>query len=300
MFMNRRIWLLQNALLGAGLANSTLCLAQAKTSQAAVGSPVSKGLRIGLTAVILADQAAFLSRWALYLSQRMGQSVSFVVRESYQSILDLLFGGQLEAAWLCGYPYVREQTRLKLLAVPLYQGKPIYQSYLIRHRQATEKIQGWADLRQRVLAYSDPLSNSGWLVPQMQLLAAGINPQDLRRSFFAHSHRNVAEAVSTRLADAGCIDGYVWETMRLQKMAGVDNTEVIWKSEPYGFPPLVTRAGKESLAMRQLGDVLLAMRLDTGAQPLLAALNLNGFTTATPAMFESIRKLTLGVPPAMR
>ncbi len=124
-------------------------------------------IRIGLTAVILADQVAFLSRWGQYLSVRTGRPVSFIARESYQGILDLLFGGQLEAAWICGYPYVLHQSRLQLLPMPLYQGKPLYQSYLIRPKGAADGITGWADLKGKVLAYSDPLSNSGWLVPRL-------------------------------------------------------------------------------------------------------------------------------------
>ena len=255
--------------------------------------------QIGLTAVILADQAAFLSRWGDYLSARIGRPVSFVVRESYQSILDLLFAGQITAAWVCGYPYVRHRAQLKLLAVPLYQKAPSYQSYLIRHRQSASAINSWPDLARRVLAYSDPLSNSGWLVPQAQLRSAGLSAQDLRASFFAHSHRNVAEAVSTRLADAGCIDGYVWETMRLQQMAAVANTEVVWKSEAYGFPPLVIRAGDASAPSHRLGEVLRAMHADTQGRALLQALNLDGFSMAAPTLFDSIDKLAraVGVQP---
>lgn len=301
--MNRRIWLYRGALLSAGLAANAVRSAYGQATAPPSGQAAtadSHGIRIGLTAVILADQLAFLSRWRDYLSARIGRPVSFVVRESYQSILDLLFARQLNAAWICGYPYVRDRARLKLLAVPLYEGAPTYQSYLIRHRMGGEKIQDWSDLKQRVLAYSDPLSNSGWLVPQAKLRAAGLSPQDLLRSFFAHSHRNVAEAVATRLADAGCIDGYVWETMRLQKMAAVDNTEVIWKSEHYGFPPLVVRATEDSLLARRLGEVLLMMHSDAQGQSLLNALNLNGFITASPALFDSIEKLASSVVTATR
>lgn len=304
--MRRRTWLGQFTWLGTGLAAHAVYSAQEQnavtsaTDQGSVTAAASNRLRIGLTAVILADQAAFLSRWSAYLSARVGLPVSFVVRESYQSILDLLFAGQVDAAWICGYPYAREQARLKLLAVPLYLGAPTYQSYLIRHRVGADSIKGWGDLKQRVLAYSDPLSNSGWLVPQVQLRSAGVDPQDLRRSFFAHSHRNVAEAVATRLADAGCIDGYVWETMRLQKMAAVGSTEVIWKSGAYGFPPIAIRAGKDTPGTRRLADVLLAMRTDAAAQTLLEALNLDGFVTAPPALFDSIKKLALAVAPAPR
>ena len=75
-------------------------------------------LRIGLTPVILADQVAFLSRWSRYLGARLGVEVEFVARESYQSVLDLLFSDQVDAAWICGYPYIRYEADLSLLAVP--------------------------------------------------------------------------------------------------------------------------------------------------------------------------------------
>lgn len=252
-------------------------------------------LRFGLSAVILADQAAFLARWSEYLTLRVGVPVVFVARESYQSILDLLFSEQLDAAWICGYPYVRHQAQLQLLAVPVYQGEPLYQSYLIRTRGSTPDLNGWSDLKHRVLAYSDPLSNSGWLVAQAQLRAAGLSARDLKRAFFAHGHRNVAEAVATGLAHAGCIDGYVWETMQLQKMASVTKTQVIWKSDFYAFPPIVVRQGNRNGALPGLGRALLAMHDEPQGQDLLRALNLNGFSTAAPALFDSIKALVTSV-----
>lgn len=259
------------------------------------GAQTAAPLRVGLTAVILADQAAFLARWSEYLSERVGTPVVFVARESYQTILDLLFSNQLDAAWICGYPYVRHQAQLELLAVPLYRGEPLYQSYLIRSRGGAAGPQGWGELKNSVLAYSDPLSNSGWLVAQAQLRAAGLGQRDLRRSFFAHSHRNVAEAVAIGLAHAGCIDGYVWETMQLQKMASAANTEVVWKSEHYAFPPMVVRAGGHSAELSALGGALMRMHEDAAGQALLSALNLNGFSSAAPALFDSIKALAVSV-----
>lgn len=267
-------------------------LAGALAGAGAAGLPQ---LRIGLTAVILADQAAFLARWSDYLSTRVGVPVVFVTRESYQAILDLLFSRQLDAAWICGYPYVRHQAELRLLAAPLYQGRPLYQSYLIRTRGGPLAITGWSDLKQRVLAYSDPLSNSGWLVAQAQLRAAGLSPQDLKRAFFAHGHRNVAEAVATGLAQAGCIDGYVWETMQLQKMASVARTQVVWKSASYAFPPIVVRQGDRDDALAALGLCLLTMHDDPQGQELLRDLNLSGFAKPEPALFDSIKALAKSV-----
>lgn len=252
-------------------------------------------LRIGLTPVILADQVAFLSRWSRYLGARLGVAVEFVARESYQSVLDLLFSDQVDAAWICGYPYIRYEADLSLLAVPLYRGQPVYQAYLIRSSAAPSAplITGWGDLRHRVLAYSDPLSNSGWLVAQAQLAKAGVMPRELKRAFFAHSHRNVAEAVAAGLAHAGSIDGYVWETMRSQKMPAVAKTEVVWKSDAFGFPPLVTRRRSPPASTGSLRQALLGMAEDKVGQDLLASLNLSGFTAGSHTLFESIRRQAL-------
>ena len=253
-------------------------------------------LRIGLTPVILADQVAFLSRWGRYLGSRVGVDVEFVARESYQSILDLLFSRQIDAAWICGYPFVRFESGLSLLAVPLYHGQPFYQAYLIRSKTPVPEIEGWNDLKGRVLAYSDPLSNSGWLVAQAQLNKAGVSARDLKRGFFTHGHRNVAEAVAARLAQAGSIDGYVWETMRDQGMPAIAKTEVIWKSEPFGFPPLVVRKGHEHPQMELLRQALLHMGDDEVGRDLLASLNLTGFTPGQASLFDSIRQQARQVP----
>ncbi|MFN3493605.1 MAG: PhnD/SsuA/transferrin family substrate-binding protein [Hydrogenophaga sp.] len=268
----------------AGLAAATLWTAPPGLAAR------SDRLLVGLTPVILADQIAFLSRWGRYLGRELGIEVSFVARESYQAILDLLWSGQIDAAWICGYPFVRFEAELKLLAVPLYQGDPLYQAYLIRSLGAPDGLRGWGDLRDRVLAYSDPLSNSGWLVAQAQLANAGIAPSGLKRAFFAHGHRNVAEAVAARLAHAGAIDGYVWETMRLQGMPAVAKTEVIWTSEPFGFPPLVTARRAAHPRVERLREALLGMADDPVGRELLGSLNLSGFSPGTSSLFDSIRR----------
>jgi phosphonate transport system substrate-binding protein len=283
----------RQAVLRLASAGATALAAPARSARA------DRPLRIGLTAVILADQAAFLARWSEHLSQRLGSHVTFVARDQYQPIHDLLFDGQIDAAWTCGYPFVRFRSQLRLLAVPLYRGRPMYESYLIRPLTPAgqaPKVSGWRDLRDKVFAFSDPLSNSGWLVAQAQLAAAGIAATELRRAFFAHGHRNVAEAVSARLAHAGAIDGYVWETMRLQRMPAALRTEVVWKSAPYGFPPLVTTARASHPGLQDLQSVLLAMGQDEAGRGLLKALNLDGFVAGEPAWFDSIRTLALTVP----
>src|SRR5512143_480590 len=91
----------------------------------------SGALRIGLTPVFLDDQVAFLNDWRAYLEARVRQPVRFIQRGSYREIVDQLRQGVLDFAWVCGFPFARHRRELRLLAVPVFDGKPLYRSYLI-------------------------------------------------------------------------------------------------------------------------------------------------------------------------
>jgi phosphonate transport system substrate-binding protein len=119
---------------GASTARrQVVCSALALTATALVPRYVrsTTALRIGTTAVILDDQLAFLDAWRAYLEPKLGRAVTFVQRGSYREITQLIFREQLDFAWVCGYPYARNKAFMRLLATPMYQGKPLYQSYLI-------------------------------------------------------------------------------------------------------------------------------------------------------------------------
>ena len=47
---------------------------------------------------------------------------SFVQRRSYREVSELLIAEKLDAAWICGFPYVRYRDRMRLLAVPTWKG----------------------------------------------------------------------------------------------------------------------------------------------------------------------------------
>ena len=97
-------------------------------------------------------------------------------RGSYREITELLTRDELDFAWVCGYPYARNKAVMRLLAMPLYRGKPLYQSYLIVPA-SDRRTESFADLKGAIFAYSDPNSNSGYLVPQYEMLRAGSTPR---------------------------------------------------------------------------------------------------------------------------
>jgi phosphonate transport system substrate-binding protein len=245
-------------------------------------------LRIGVTPVFLDDQTSFLRDWQNYLEQRLQRPVTFVQRASYREVIELTLEGEVDLAWVCGYPYVSLREQLLLVAVPLFRKEPLYQSYLIV--PASDRTTGGIlDLRDKIFAYSDPDSNSGFLVPRHAIREDGQDPDAFfKRTFFAWAHRNVVEAVAARIADAGAVDGYVWETLAELNPQLTEQTRVVAKSERFGFPPIVAGLEASPADVQNVQAVLLGMHEDPQGTELLRRLNLDGFVAGDDRLFEGI------------
>ncbi len=246
--------------------------------------------RLGLTPVFLDNDAEIIERLHQALSTAMDREIELVQRRTYAEVTGLLLTDTLDAAWLCGFPYLQHADALDLLAVPVWQGKPLYRSYLIAARgtQAT----GLSDLRGATHAFSDPDSNSGYLVTATDLIRMGARAETwFSRSIFAYGHRNVVRAVAEGLVDSGSVDGYVWETLAKVEPELTRGTRVIGKSEWLGFPPVCVgkdAAGNE--ASRALRQALIGLPESMAGRAALSALQLDGFQEAPAGLFDGIAR----------
>jgi phosphonate transport system substrate-binding protein len=279
----------------AGLS-SMVGLASSGTlhAQSAAASP----LRFALTPVLLTSDLIMLEELKLYLSRALDRPVHLVTRRTYQEITALLVSRQVEAAWICGYPFVAYRSELALVAVPVWRGRPLYQSYLIS--RFDRKAEGLADLVGTVHAFSDPDSNSGYLVTCAALAEMGTSAARFFRQFFyTYGHRNVVRAVSAGLAAGGSVDGYVYDVLRETEPDLVARTRVIRRSELLGFPPIACPAAEaQSPVISRLREALVAMPSDAHGRRVLGLLRLDGFSVEQPELFDGIAakmKLVRGV-----
>lgn len=257
----------------------------------AVEQPAKPPIRIGLTPVFLDYQATFINEWRDYLQSHLAQPVIFVQRGNYREIVDLLRDGKLDFAWLCGYPYVRDKKFLRLVAVPLYQGEPLYQSYLIVP-SSDKQTQSLADLRLKNFAFSDPDSNSGHLYTEYLLARQGKDPSSFfAKTFFTWSHRKVVDAVASGLAQGGAVDGYVWDTLALSHPELTSKTRIVSKSPQFGHPPIVAGIATPEQDIAAMQQVLFHMTHDKEGVRLLNRLNLGGFVYGNDHLFDSIEEM---------
>jgi phosphonate transport system substrate-binding protein len=252
-------------------------------------------LRIGLTPTFPHDQYQPLEKWRLYMERKLNRPVEFIRRDRYIETMDLLRLKKLDFAWVCDYPYVYFKKQVRLLAVPVYKGRPYYQSYLIVPATDTATT-SFAQLKGKVFAYTDPYSNTGYLTPRYQLQQAGEDPAHFfRKTFFAWSHRRVLEAVATGLADGGAVSSHVYDTLSIGKPELTAAVRVIAKSQEYGFAPFVAQSSVSDDEFREMQKLLLDMQSNEEGRELLRLLNLDGFIAGDAKLFERIERVIRAV-----
>lgn len=272
--MNRRGFLV---LTGAAIASPALVRAAAP-------------IRLGLTPVFLDNDAEVIARLREAIGAGTGRTIDLVQRRTYQEVTGLLLEGGVEAAWLCGYPFLQHEAALSLLGVPVWRGAPLYRSYLIVGTDDT--AEGLSDLQGGTHAFSDPDSNSGWLVTASDLARMGQRPEIFfQRTLFAYGHRNVVRAVAGGLTRSGSVDGYVWEALARVEPDLTQRTKVIAESEELGFPPFVARRERmEDEDILALRSTLLSLATTTPGKAALELLQLDEIVPGDLTLFDGIRR----------
>jgi phosphate/phosphite/phosphonate ABC transporter binding protein len=236
----------------------------------------------------LTSDLELLTRLKSYLTRKCGTDVQLVQRRTYEEITSLLLSGQLDSAWICGYPFAQYRSELALVAVPEWRGRPLYQSYIIVH--ADRKAASIDDLKGDLHAFSDPNSNSGYLVTAALLAEHHERPETyFKKTIFTYGHRNVVRAVASGLAQSGSVDGYVWEVMAELEPELTGKTRILRKSEELGFPPVAClRNNRDAPQIASLRKALLEMRTDDEGRQVLNLLKLDGFAEEPESLFNLI------------
>jgi phosphonate transport system substrate-binding protein len=248
-------------------------------------------IRIGFTPAFVHDQHALLADWRRYMEKRLGLKVEIVQRDSYRETMDLLRLKQMDFAWVCDYPYLHLKDLVRLMAVPLYKGQPLYRSYIIVPA-ANGKAGGLKDLKGNVFAYADPLSNTGYLYPRFAIHKMGEDPKTFfRKTFFTWSHKKVVEAVALGLAQGGAVDSYIWETLDQISPELTSKTRIVQRSPEYGFPPFVAHRDLNPELFGRVQHFLLTMHQDAEGAALLKRINLDAFGKGDPHLYDGVGEM---------
>ena len=258
--------------------------------------PAGDVVRIAVGGMITPREGfAYYRRLLDYLGEKLSRPVEFVDRDDYAEINALLELGRVDIAFVCGGPYVdaHDAFGLELLVAPQAYGESVYYSYFIVHKDSP--IERLEQLRGKTFAFTDPLSNTGKLVPTY-LLAGKFNetPETFfKRYVYSKAHDRSIESVAQGIVDGAAVDSLVWEYVNRNHPELTSKTRVITRSEPHGIPPVVVRPGLDPEFQQRVRAIFLRAHEDTQGKAILKGMMIDRFVPITDSAYDSIRKMKM-------
>lgn len=231
-----------------------------------------------------------------YMGRGLNRSVRLYQRSTYAEVNDLLKSREIDLAFVCAGALLEGEHEfgMQTLVVPQVRGATHYYSYLVVNRRSrAERLE---DLRGKSFAFSDPLSNSGRLVPVYQLRLRRETPERFfGRTVFTYSHDNSILAVADGLVDGAAVDSLVYDYLLARNPEAVAQTRVVERWGPYGIPPVAIHPDLDPGLRQGLEAFLLSMHLDPDGRRILDRLLVDRFVRAPPGLFASIRAMAVVV-----
>ena len=225
-----------------------------------------------------------------YLGRRLKRPAELVQGKTYDEINDLIRAGGVTLAIVCTNAYLegQEDFGLEALVVPQIHGQTVYYSYLIV--PADSPAHSLADLRGKTFAFSDPLSNSGRLVPVYYLQQMGETPETFfSRTIFTYSHDNSVRAVMEKLVDGAAVDSLVYDFMAERDPEVRAKTRILVRWGPYGINPVVVNPRLDPALKERLRTLFLNMHEDPEGKQVLRTLDIERFLPPDATSYETVR-----------
>ena len=207
----------------------------------------------------------------------MGVEASVFAPADYSGVIEGLLGGNLDLAWLgaSGYAavYIADPEAVEPILVKVNTDGS-YGYYSIGFARVDSGITNLDDMKEKVFAFGDPNSTSGYLIPSIEIPQKGysMNPGEYFKDIkFSGGHEQTIVGVFNGDYDGGVTwaDGLgTWEegfnsgALRKATDAGlVDMTEIreIWRSDVIPEGPFVVRKSLPEDAKVKLTGLLASL-----------------------------------------
>jgi phosphonate transport system substrate-binding protein len=254
-----------------------------------------KALRVAVASITSPKQTMIYYHELLrYFGENLERDVILVQRKTYAEVNQLLGNGDIDLAFICSGPYAVEKNRHQLIpiAAPVVMHKETYRSYLIVNRDSP--FTNLEALRGRTFAFSDPESNTGFLVPNFILSRIGETADHFfSKTVYTYSHDNSIMAVARNLVDGAFVHEQIWEYFRHQDPRFTSRTRVIFRSQPFGNPPVVASSHLPAQTISRIKSLLYKLHLDPQGKAILGHLMIDRYVPVKEELYDPIRQMYL-------
>jgi phosphonate transport system substrate-binding protein len=282
-------------ILALALACLSLATACTKTEK---GNVITIGFNPAENADVVETNGKAFSE---FYEKQTGARVKTFIATDYTALIEAMRGGQVDFAFLPAFSYVKaeEMAGAKVLMKAVRKGRPVLFSAIIT--RADRGISSVQQLKGKNIAWVDPASSSGFIIPRATLLLKEKIEADsfFGKQVYAGSHDALVLAVLNGTVHAGATfsndpegkDGS-WHQY-LKSPAEQQKIKMIYVSDPIPGDTLATtekfdKAHPELVAktVKLLGDM---GNSDEGKALLKALYHIDSMVPAASAEYQGVR-----------
>ena len=222
-----------------------------------------------------------------YLTKQMGQEVKLVILNNYNEYVAGLGNGSLDFSALGAVNYCRAHSKHGV--IPLVR-RPDTEFHTVFITRADSSINSLQDLKGKEMAFVDPYSTSGYVLPTQEMKKAGVAKGDIR-PHFTGTHPDVAKMVESGAADAGALDDAIYQSMLDQNKLDRTKVRVFYTTKPYIDWVYVARKDLPEAERQRFARAMEALTAGRDDQ-ILKILRAKRFVPAKDEEYASIRQVS--------
>jgi phosphonate transport system substrate-binding protein len=195
------------------------------------------------------------------LSKKLGCSVKLFIATNYTAEVEAMRAKKLDIGEFGPLGYIFAHKLANALPIAVFgtkDRKPVtYTAALWVPTDST--IQSVADLKGHTIAFSDPGSTSGNLLPRYALIKAGLNPDSDVKIQFAGSHTASLLALVNGKVDAGEVNSQQQATAVAAGQFDTTKFRTIWRSAPIPNDPITVRGDLPATFRQAVAKALFSL-----------------------------------------
>ncbi len=229
-----------------------------------------------------------------WLAGEIGVPVEGFVTIDHAAAVEALRNGDADVSFMGALPFVLAEAEIG--AVPLlsevYRDAPSYTGRIFVRRDSG--IKTLSDLRDRDIAFADPISESGYLYPLAEFERAGLieGPGEAEaffgRIFFAGGYQQAMQAMAEGLVKAAGASQYADLLLTPDQQA-----EVTWIAESDAIPShvVIARPGLDADIQARFVDAMLKLNQPANRDMLRYLYGPDGYVVSDPGAYDGVRDI---------
>jgi phosphonate transport system substrate-binding protein len=195
------------------------------------------------------------------MSKSLNCPVNLIITDNYTNEVEAMKAGKIDVGEFgpLGYIFAHSVANAQPVAVFADKNhKPV--TYTAALWVPTDSaIKSVADLKGHTVAFSDPGSTSGNLLPRYAMIKAGLNPDKDVKIEFAGGHPQSLLALTNGKVDAAEVNSQQQATATAAHQFDASKYRMIWQSDPIQNDPITVRGNLSPAFKAALTKALLHM-----------------------------------------